>query len=55
MVETFCAQIVVLGRSLGGAVALHLAADNPKAFKALVIENTFLSIEDVAPKVGAHS
>ena len=44
-------QIVVLGKSLGGAVALHLAASNPAAFKAVVIENTFLSIEDVAPKV----
>ena len=44
-------QIVVLGKSLGGAVALHLAASNPDTFKAIVIENTFLSIEDVAPKV----
>jgi pimeloyl-ACP methyl ester carboxylesterase len=44
-------QVVVIGKSLGGAVALHLAADNPTAFKAIVIENTFLSIEDVAPKV----
>ncbi len=44
-------QIVVLGKSLGGAVALHLASSNPEAFKAVVIENTFLSIEDVAPKV----
>jgi fermentation-respiration switch protein FrsA (DUF1100 family) len=47
-------QIVVLGKSLGGAVALHLAASNPDTFKAIVIENTFLSIEDVAPKVGSY-
>ena len=32
-------------------MALHLAASNPETFKAVVIENTFLSIEDVAPKV----
>lgn len=44
-------QVVVMGKSLGGAVALHLAAANPKVFRAIVIENTFLSIEDVAPKV----
>ena len=44
------AQIVVLGKSLGGAVALHLASSNPDSFKAIVVENTFLSIEDVAPK-----
>lgn len=44
-------QVVVMGKSLGGAVALHLAADNPSTFRAIVIENTFLSIEDVAPKV----
>ena len=43
-------QIVVLGKSLGGAVALHLASSNPSSFKAIVVENTFLSIEDVAPK-----
>ncbi|BDA44881.1 Protein ABHD13 [Coccomyxa sp. Obi] len=44
-------MVVVMGKSLGGAVALHLAADNPSAFRAIVIENTFLSIEDVAPKM----
>ena len=43
-------QIVVLGKSLGGAVALHLASSNPSSFRAIVVENTFLSIEDVAPK-----
>ena len=51
-------QIVVLGKSLGGAVSLHLAADNPSRFKAIVVENTFISIEEVAPKVlplGCHS
>ena len=47
------AQVVVLGKSLGGAVALHLAASNPSSFKAIVVENTFLSIEDVAPKASS--
>ena len=45
------AQVVVLGKSLGGAVALHLAAANPGLFRAIMIENTFTSIEDIAPKV----
>ncbi len=45
------AQVVVLGKSLGGAVALHLAAANPGRFRAVVVENTFTSIEDMAPKV----
>ncbi len=49
--QAWALQVVVLGKSLGGAVALHLAASNPDTFKAIVIENTFLSIEDVAPKV----
>ena len=31
-------QIVVLGKSLGGAVALHLASSNPDSFKAIVVE-----------------
>ncbi len=42
----------MLGKSLGGAVALHVAAANPGRVAAVVVENTFLSIEDVAPKVG---
>ena len=45
------AQVVVLGKSLGGAVALHVAATNPDRVAAVIVENTFLSIEDVAPKV----
>ena len=46
-------QIAIFGRSLGGAVAIHLAAANPGKIAALMVENTFTSIEDVAPKVGA--
>ena len=45
-------QIVVMGKSLGGAVGIYLAAHNSDKFAAAVIENTFTSIEEVAPKVG---
>ena len=44
-------QIALFGRSLGGAVAIHLAAQNPTAVQVVMIENTFTSIEEVAPKV----
>lgn len=47
------AQVAVLGKSLGGAVALHVAAANPERVAAVIVENTFLSIEDVAPKARA--
>ena len=43
----------MLGKSLGGAVALHVAAANPERVAAVIVENTFLSIEDVAPKACA--
>ena len=48
-------QIVVLGKSLGGAVGVYLAAKNADRIAAAVIENTFTSIEEVAPKVRMHS
>jgi len=44
-------RVGVFGRSLGGAVALALAASRPEAVAAVVVENTFLSIEALAPKV----
>ncbi|KAK9820327.1 hypothetical protein WJX72_009019 [[Myrmecia] bisecta] len=44
-------KIAVFGRSLGGAVAIQLLAANPHAAQALIIENTFTSIQDLAPKV----
>lgn len=44
-------KIIVYGHSLGGAVALHLAAVNSVKLLAVVIENTFLSI----PKMAAHA
>eukprot|EP00877_Chromochloris_zofingiensis_P001577 jgi/Chrzof1/1141/Cz01g42040.t1 len=44
-------RIVVMGRSLGGAVAIHLAASNPDKIKALVVENTFTCVEDMASQI----
>lgn len=44
-------DIVVFGRSLGGAVAIHLVAKHQDKVKALVVENTFTSIEDMVKRV----
>ncbi|KAL2945144.1 Alpha/beta hydrolase domain-containing protein WAV2 [Bienertia sinuspersici] len=41
-------QIVVFGRSLGGAVGTVLAKNNPDKVAALILENTFTSILDMA-------
>lgn len=41
-------RILVIGRSLGGAVAVWLATDQPVA--ALVLESTFTSIADVVAR-----
>mmetsp|Transcript_37388 Transcript_37388/g.71634 ORF Transcript_37388/g.71634 Transcript_37388/m.71634 type:complete len:304 (-) Transcript_37388:463-1374(-) len=41
--------LVVFGRSLGGAVASWLASVNPTTVKAVILENTFLSIPALAP------
>ena len=49
--RAFLLQIVVFGRSLGGAVAFNLAATNPGAINSLIVENTFWSIEAVTGKV----
>jgi uncharacterized protein len=40
------AQIVLMGRSLGGAVAVQLAAESPS--RGLILESTFSSFQDVA-------
>lgn len=41
-------RIVIHGHSLGGAVAIDLTSRNPSKISALIIENTFLSIPQVA-------
>ena len=44
-------KLFVFGRSLGGAVAIDLAARNPDLVKALVIENSFTSVPDMVDVV----
>ncbi|KAK1314483.1 hypothetical protein QJS10_CPA06g02462 [Acorus calamus] len=41
-------RIVVFGRSLGGAVGSVLARNNPDKVSAIILENTFTSILDMA-------
>lgn len=41
-------RIVIFGRSLGGAVGSVLARNNPDKVSALILENTFTSILDMA-------
>lgn len=40
-------KIVIYGHSLGGAVALQLAVDNPHKVAAVIVENTFLRLARV--------
>jgi len=42
-------KIILYGQSIGGAVAIDLAARNPNAVTALILENTFLSIPRLIP------
>ena len=42
------ARLLVMGRSLGGAVALGLAAAHPGAFRGVIVENTFTCVADMA-------
>ncbi|CAA7395651.1 unnamed protein product [Spirodela intermedia] len=44
-------RIVVFGRSLGGAVGSVLVRDNPDKVSALILENTFTSVPDMAAVV----
>eukprot|EP01047_Picozoa_sp_COSAG01_P063891 COSAG01_NODE_8360_length_2817_cov_3.679176_1_plen_300_part_00 len=41
-------KIYVFGRSLGGAVAIKLAHDNPGVLRGVIVENTFTSINSMA-------
>ncbi|KAI8973132.1 alpha/beta-hydrolase [Trametes punicea] len=41
--------IILYGQSIGGAVAIDLASRNPHAIRALILENTFLSLPRVVP------
>lgn len=44
-------SLVLYGRSLGGAVAIHISATYPQAVLGLVLENTFLSIPKTVPHI----
>lgn len=44
-------NIVLFGRSLGGAVTARLAAQQGGSVRAVVLENTFTSVPDLVPKV----
>mmetsp|Transcript_2031 Transcript_2031/g.4500 ORF Transcript_2031/g.4500 Transcript_2031/m.4500 type:complete len:302 (-) Transcript_2031:403-1308(-) len=44
-------KVVVFGRSLGGAVAIHLTAAHQEEVVALIVENTFTSVEDMVSRV----
>ncbi|KAH9925971.1 Alpha/Beta hydrolase protein [Fomitopsis serialis] len=41
--------VILYGQSIGGAVAIDLASRNPAAIRALVLENTFLSLPRLVP------
>ena len=43
--------VMAFGQSIGGAVAIDLAARNPQTVRVLVVENTFLSIPKLIPSV----
>lgn len=41
-------RTVLFGRSLGGAVAMYAAVEHATCYQAVIVENTFTSIEDMA-------
>lgn len=45
-------KFVVYGQSIGGAVSINLVSNNQKQgdIKALILENTFLSIRKLIPR-----
>ena len=45
-------KIVIYGQSIGGAVAVQLAVDNQQQgdIKAIILENTFLSVRKLIPR-----
>ncbi|KAI8827132.1 Alpha/Beta hydrolase protein [Fimicolochytrium jonesii] len=44
-------KIIVYGQSIGGAVAINLAATNKDKVSALIVENTFLTLPKIVPAV----
>ncbi|PNH09082.1 Protein bem46, partial [Tetrabaena socialis] len=44
-------KVVLMGRSLGGAVAVHLAAEQQSQVKAVILENTFTAVQDMVARI----
>ncbi|KAI3406992.2 bem46 [Candida oxycetoniae] len=44
-------SIILYGRSLGGAVAIYIAATKSSCVHAIILENTFLSIRKIVPHI----
>ncbi|KAI0696641.1 alpha beta-hydrolase [Cytidiella melzeri] len=42
-------SVILYGQSIGGAVSIDLASRNPLAIRALILENTFLSLPRLVP------
>ncbi|KAI0084665.1 Alpha/Beta hydrolase protein [Irpex rosettiformis] len=42
-------SVILYGQSIGGAVSIDLASRNPLAVRALILENTFLSLPRLVP------
>eukprot|EP00347_Sterkiella_histriomuscorum_P019586 403341064 len=40
-------QLILQGRSLGGAVAIYMASQYPTLFRGMIVENTFTSMGDM--------
>ena len=47
-------KLISFGRSLGGAVAIHIAARRAAALSAVIVENTFTSIDDMVSARSAN-
>ncbi|PKI84169.1 bem46 protein, variant [Malassezia vespertilionis] len=43
--------VIVYGQSIGGAVAINVAARNPNYVRCMILENTFLSMPKLIPSV----
>jgi len=41
--------IILYGQSIGGAVSIDLASRNPEAIRALILENTFMTLPSLIP------
>ena len=44
-------RVFVIGRSIGGAVAVNLLSKEHKLFKAVILENTFTTITEIAENI----